>query len=90
MKVFVVLAAAATVAACASVSDVVPTGPDTYMVSAHGVMGYWSGGEQKAKAFERANAFCAAKGKTMQAVNVADTPSGFGRIASGDVEFRCL
>ena len=81
----------ALLAGCATmVTNVVPTGPDTYMVSSHGVMGWSSSGEQKAKAFETAGAYCKRSGKVMVATNTSETPGGFGRIASGDVEFRCV
>lgn len=75
---------------CASTSDVVSVGSDTYMVSAHGVMGYSSGPEQKAKAYRSAEDFCKARGKVSQPVSESETPSGFGRVASGEVKFRCV
>ena len=71
-------------------SDVVPTGKDTYIVAAQGVMGYSSEGDQKVKALQAANKYCDARGKIMQPVNSDGTPSGFGRIASSQVEFRCV
>jgi hypothetical protein len=77
-------------AGCAATSDVVPTGADTYMVTAHGVMGQSSGGEQKVIAFGKANSYCQSQGKTVQQVTVQDTPGGFGQIASAQVEFRCV
>lgn len=75
--------------ACADVSSVVPTGQGTYMVTAHGVMGWSSGGAQKARAFEAANRYCAAKGERMVPITTHETPSGFGKIAEGEVNFRC-
>lgn len=77
-------------AGCASVSDVVSTGKDTYLVNAKGVMGYSSEGDQKIKALVEADKFCKSRGKTMQQVGNEGTPSGFGRIASSQVEFRCV
>lgn len=88
MKQFLFLLAI-LVAGCASVTDVVPTGPDTFMVSARGVMGNSSAGQEKAKAFQRANEYCNDLGRQMVPINVSETTGGFGRIASGDVEFRC-
>jgi hypothetical protein len=79
------------VAGCAGTSDrAVPTGRDTYMVANHGVMGWSSAGAQKAKAFETANAFCTTKGKELEAVSEHQTDSQFGKIASADLEFRCV
>jgi opacity protein-like surface antigen len=83
-------AAAVCASGCAAVSDVVATGAGTYMVSSHGVMGYSSGGAERAKAFAAADTFCKQQGKQVQSLSSSDTPSGFGRIASGDVEFGCL
>ena len=81
----------ATVVGCAGVTDVVSTGPDTYMVASHGVMGWSSGGAQKAKAFKEADAFCKSLGKQLQPISTNETPGGgFGKIASGEVHFRCL
>lgn len=78
------------VSGCAGVTDVVSTGPGTYIVASHGVMGWSSGGAQKAKAFQDANDYCKRLGKQMLPINSGETPGGFGRIASGEVEFRCL
>lgn len=43
------------VAAYAGGTDVVQTGPDTYMLANHGVKGWSSGSTQKVKAIERAS-----------------------------------
>jgi hypothetical protein len=76
---------------CAGTTDrVVPTGHDTYMVANHGTMGWSSAGAQKAKAYEMANAFCNSKGKEVETVSEHETDSGFGKIASADLEFRCM
>ena len=78
-------------AACAGVTDVVSTGPDTYMVASHGVMGWSSGAAQKAKAFQEADAFCKSLGKQLQTISTNETAGGgFGQIAAGEVHFRCL
>jgi hypothetical protein len=61
-----------------------------YMVASRGVMGWSSGGAQKAKAFEEADAYCRGLGKALQPIRSNETPGGFGQIASGEVEFRCL
>ena len=79
------------VTGCAgTTNEVVPTGHDTYMVANHGTMGWSSGGAQKAKAFQEANAFCSSKGKEVETVNEHETEGGFGKIASADIEFRCV
>lgn len=78
-------------AGCAGTTkEVVPTGHDTYMVANHGTMGWSSAGAQKAKAFQEANTFCGSKGKEVETVNEHETDSGFGKIASAEIEFRCV
>jgi hypothetical protein len=78
------------IAACAGVTHVVSTGPDTFMVASHGTMGWSSGPAQKAKAFEEAGSYCKGLGKEFQPIKSDETASGFGKIASGEVEFRCV
>lgn len=77
-------------AGCAGTTDVVSTGGDTFMVASHGTMGWSSGPAQKAHAIERANAYCSVSGKTMEILNASEQPGGFGRIAAGEVQFRCV
>lgn len=82
--------AAALLAGCAGVTDtVIPAGQDTFLVATHGVMGWSSGPAQKARALERANAHCANIGKSFEVIRSSETPGGFGRIASAEIEFRC-
>jgi hypothetical protein len=78
-----------SLAACAGVTHVVATGPDTYMVASHGTMGWSSGPAQKAKAFEEADDYCRRMGKQMQPIDSSEIEGGFGKIASGEVNFRC-
>lgn len=85
------VASALLVAGCAGVTDVVPTGPDTYMVASHSTMGWSSGPAQKAAAFEKANDYCNGLGKVMQVIKARDSGNGaFGKISSGEVDFRCI
>jgi hypothetical protein len=84
------LLAACLLAGCGGVTHVVATGPDTFMVASHGTMGWSSGPAQKAKAFEEATNYCKGLGKEMRPISSNETPSGFGKIASGEVEFRCV
>lgn len=74
---------------CASVSDVVPTGPNTFLVAAHGIDGNGSGAAQKALALNAANAYCQARAKQMQVFSVQSVEPFFGRPPSADVQFRC-
>lgn len=78
-------------AACAGATNVVPEGPDRFMVASHGTMGWSSGPAQKAKALEEADAYCKQRGKQMDVVSESDSgPGAFGKISSGEVHFRCL
>jgi hypothetical protein len=79
------------IAGCAGVTDVVSTGPDTYMVASHGTMGWSSGGAQKAKAIQQAGDYCRERNKRLELVQARETSQGgFGQIAAGEVEFRCV
>jgi hypothetical protein len=60
------------------------------MVASHGVMGWSSGPAQEAKAFEDAGDYCEMLGKELQSINSSETEGGFGKIASGEVDFRCV
>jgi hypothetical protein len=77
-------------AGCAGVTHVVSTGPDSYMVAAHGMIGGSSAGEQKAKAFDEASAYCRGLGKELEPTNVTETDSGLAKHASAEVHFRCV
>lgn len=79
------------VAGCAGVTDVVSTGPDSFLVASHGTMGWSSGGAQKAAAIQKASDYCQGKGKQLQIVSARETNGGgFGKIAAGEAEFRCV
>lgn len=91
MRIVVLGALMALLASCGGTTNqVVPTGHDTYMVANHGTMGWSSAGAQKAKAYEEADAFCKSKNKDVETINEHETDSGFGKIASADIEFRCV
>jgi hypothetical protein len=77
--------------ACAGSTNVVPTGPDTYMIASRGTMGWSSGPAQKAKAFEEADAYCKQKGRTLETISESDSGAGaFGKVSTGEVRFRCV
>lgn len=84
------LSLTAALAGCAGVTNVVATGPDTYMVASHGTMGWSSGPAQKAKAFQEADQYCRALGKQMQEISSSEQAGGFGKIAAGEVHFKCV
>ncbi len=80
----------ALLTACAGVTGVVSTGENSYMLASHGTMGWSSSGAQKAKVFQDANEFCRSQGKQFEMINTRQVDGGFGKIASAEVEFRCM
>ena len=71
--------------------EVVPEGPDRYMVASHGTMGWSSGPAQKAKALQEADDYCKQHGKQMEPISESDSgPGVFGKISTGEVHFRCI
>ena len=76
--------------ACAGVTGVVPMGENSYLLASHGTMGWSSSGAQKAKVFQDATEFCKNKGKQFEMINTRQVDGGFGKIASAEVEFRCV
>jgi hypothetical protein len=60
------------------------------MVEGHEGMGWSSGGAQKVRAFQKADAFCKSLGKQLQPIKTEETPGGFAELASAEVYFRCL
>ena len=70
-------------------SDVISAGPDTYMVSASGA-GFATAGVRE-KVYEKANAFCTARGLVMVPVSLKVVPGALGqRPPSADLTFRAL
>jgi hypothetical protein len=70
-------------------SDVVPAGPDTYMVSASGA-GFSAAGVRE-KVYNKANEFCAARGLVMVPVSFDSRPGELGQHPpSADLVFRAL
>ena len=77
------LGAALALAGCAVATDVLPTGPDSYFVSARSTGG---AGEGNASALKKAGEFCSKLSKNILIKSVSPTANGFGV----DLYFRCL
>ena len=77
---------------CASstVTGVIQTSADTYMVAAEGVLGNSSTGLQLYKAQEQASLFCGKDGRQVETVSKSEVEGGFGKVASATVYFKCL
>jgi hypothetical protein len=54
---------------CATTSQIVPYGKDTYLVNAEDVWGTNSTGNLAVRALEQANIFCAKQNKIVQTIN---------------------
>ncbi len=80
------------VAGCASNSGVVPTGPDTYIVSRQSATGFSGSGTLKADALREANQHCASQKKALKVVKTteAQPPYVLGNFPKAEVEFMCL
>ena len=78
-------------AGCAS-SGVIPTGPDSYMLtktSAGGLM--VSGSQVKADLYVEANKFCGDKGLFVDTVDSSSKNAiPFARMSSAELHFRCV
>jgi hypothetical protein len=77
---------------CASNSGIIPIGTDTYMVTRQAATGFSGSGVLKAEAFQEANAYCRAQGRSLQVVstNEAQPPFVFGNYPKAEVQFMCL
>jgi sarcosine oxidase gamma subunit len=78
-------------AGCAGSTDVVTTGPDTYMVASHGTTEGSSGSTQKAKALEEAREYCEKSGKQLETIRAIESgPGNYGKTSSAEIHFRCV
>jgi hypothetical protein len=90
MRAFAVLLTA-TLAACASSSGVVSTGPGTYMVANKHLAPGASGGPLLADLYREAGEFCAKQGGQVQGLQTGATDhQPFGQLANARLEFRCV
>ena len=80
------------IAGCASNSNVLSIGKDTYMVSRQAATGFSGSGTLKAEAFQEATQYCEKLGKSFQVVSTheASPPYIFGNFPKAEVQFMCL
>jgi hypothetical protein len=83
------LALALSLSACVSTSDVVPMGPDTYMVSTHQQGGIASSGRLVGRSATKANAYCTAMGKQMVPDGVQSQQNLWFNSTDNTFMFRC-
>lgn len=89
MRGFCLMAAALCLAGCATMSDVTPIGQDKYFVGLSVRGGFSSDAEVKQRALERANSFCAGKGKRMALLSSTSTGVQGWTPQNADVTFTC-
>jgi hypothetical protein len=90
LKLLVVLTAALTCVGCSTVSEVVPTGKDTYMVGSNARGGFTSDADVKALAIKRANEFCAGLGKRAQIIASQSSGTQMWTPQNAEVNFACV
>jgi len=87
---FILITTTALLAGCSTVSEVVPTGKDTYMVGSQARGGFTGDAEVKALAIKRANEFCAAQGKRAQVTNSSSSGTQGWTPQNSEVQFTCV
>ena len=89
VRIFFVVAATATLAACAS-TGVVPMDAGTYLIAKKSPqVGFGPPIGIKGEAYAEANAFCGKDGRSVETIKLDETDSGFGRAAAVSLVFRC-
>jgi len=84
MKVLLAaVAAASLVAGCATTTRVVSIGNGNYELAGSSATAFASGGTEKVRLIERANAFCSQEGKQALLENSQDTNGHVGGFAGG-------
>jgi hypothetical protein len=86
-----ILAACLALAGCAS-SGVIPTGPDTYMLTKKGAGGVFSSGNAVlGDLYLEANQFCNQRGQVVQTVTTnAQNAIPFARVPNATLDFKCV
>jgi hypothetical protein len=75
---------------CASTSEVIATGPGTYMVTGKNTALGANTDNVMVALYKRANAFCAEKGLVMQEKKIDARAPGFARFPTGRLDFHCV
>lgn len=90
MKLSTIIIACLACAGCSTVTEVVPTGKDTYMVGSQARGGFTGDAEVKALAIKRANEYCAAQGKRAQVTNSTSSGTQGWTPQNSEVQFACV
>lgn len=84
-----IAAAVLALAGCAALSDVTPTGKDTYMATAHSNDVNARVDEQKAKVMQSASEYCHRGDASVQVIRLEASAPPPGRPPSAQLDFRC-
>lgn len=77
--------------ACASSTEIVPEGPDTYVAYKQAATGFSGTAPLKMEAMRDAAKYCEGEGKKYVVVSTSENPGGaLGRYPGAEVRFRCL
>jgi hypothetical protein len=78
------------ISGCATTSDIVPYGKDTYMLSAGDIWGGYSSGTLQVKAAQRANEYCQSMGKVFVVRNTGTAGVQGWTSTSSTLVFSCV
>ncbi len=92
MKKLALLILCLSMTGCASHSDIVPIGPDTFMVSRGDATGFSGLGTLKADTIQEANQYCISQKKNIRVVNTTESspPYILGNFPRVEIQFMCL
>ena len=87
----IIICSVVALSRCVTASNVVPFGPDTFMISTSGESGFHTDAGAKMEAVQIANKHCQSLGKEMVPVNIESRNGVPGRaFPSAELIFRCL
>jgi len=89
-RLFIVLSTLTILSGCASTSDIVPYGKDSYLVNVDDVWGGHSPGKLQVKAAQDASAYCAKQGKVMRVRNTSGSGVTGWTSTSSNLIFSCI
>lgn len=90
MKRTAITLSAVALVGCATTSDVVPYGKDSFLLSSGDVWGGYSQGTLQVKAAQRASAFCAERGKVFVVRNAGGQGVQGWTSTSSTLIFSCV
>lgn len=90
MKYLLLVFIAINLASCTHISDVVPAGENTYLVTGSMEHSRSTGGEVKVELFKVANSYCSDIGKEVLAVKTSSTDAHLFRSSTAELYFRCI